>query len=167
MNPHVEDNEALCELKIVSIIRSLYDGMTCQVIHNNELSSPFTVTTGVRQGLFALTDYLYAVCRLGAQSPHGPTKRFAVDLCKDAGRLELCRRHWTTVPLLQTHIREVAAPEHSCTANRTRDEHPENKEHEGQHSYHHTHPKALSARQVALRRTSNPGLEKLDMSLSL
>jgi len=32
----------------VSIIRSLYDGMTCQVIHNNDLSSPFTVTTGVR-----------------------------------------------------------------------------------------------------------------------
>ena len=140
MNPHVEDNEAICELKSVSIIRSLYDGMTCQVIHNNELSSPFTVTTGVRQGLFALTDYLYAVCRLGAQSPHGPTKRFAVDLCKDAGQLELCRRHWTTVPLPQTHIREVAAPEHSCTANRTRDKHPENKEHEGQHSYQHTHP---------------------------
>ena len=35
-------------LKIVSIIHSLYDGMTCQVIHNNDLSSPFTVTTGVR-----------------------------------------------------------------------------------------------------------------------
>jgi len=37
-------------LKIVSITRSLYNGMTCQVIHNNDLSSPFTVTTGVRQG---------------------------------------------------------------------------------------------------------------------
>ena len=37
-------------LKIVSIIRSLYDGMTCHVIHNNDISSPFTVTTGVRQG---------------------------------------------------------------------------------------------------------------------
>ena len=24
----------------VSIIRSLYDGMTCQVIHNNDISSP-------------------------------------------------------------------------------------------------------------------------------
>ena len=31
-------------------LRSLYDGMTCQVIHNNDLSSPFTVTTGVRHG---------------------------------------------------------------------------------------------------------------------
>jgi len=37
-------------LKIVSIIRSLYDGMTCQMIHNNDLSTPFTVTIGVRQG---------------------------------------------------------------------------------------------------------------------
>ena len=37
-------------LKSVSIIRSLYDGMTCQVIHNKDISSPFTVTTGVRQG---------------------------------------------------------------------------------------------------------------------
>ena len=37
-------------LKSVSIIRSLYDGMTCQVIQNKDLSSPFTVTTGVRQG---------------------------------------------------------------------------------------------------------------------
>ena len=36
-------------LKIVSIIRSLYDGMTCQVIHNSDLSSLFTVTIGVRQ----------------------------------------------------------------------------------------------------------------------
>jgi len=36
--------------KIVNIIRSFYDGMTCQVIHNKDLSAPFTVTTGVRQG---------------------------------------------------------------------------------------------------------------------
>ena len=49
----MEDNETLWDpLKIVSNIRSLYDAMTCQVIHNNDLSSPFTVTTGVRQGCF-------------------------------------------------------------------------------------------------------------------
>ena len=35
-------------LNNVSIIRSLYDGMTCHV--NNDISSPLTVTTGVRQG---------------------------------------------------------------------------------------------------------------------
>ena len=46
----VEDNETLWDpLKIVSIIHSLYNGMTCQVIHN-DLWSPFIVTTGVRQG---------------------------------------------------------------------------------------------------------------------
>ena len=28
----------------------MWDGITCQVIHNNDLSSSFTVTTAVRQG---------------------------------------------------------------------------------------------------------------------
>ena len=36
--------------KIMSIIRQLYDGFTCQVIHGGSLTDPFPVTTGVRQG---------------------------------------------------------------------------------------------------------------------
>jgi hypothetical protein len=36
--------------KIISIIQQLYDGFSCQVIHDGNLTEPFTVTTGVRQG---------------------------------------------------------------------------------------------------------------------
>ena len=36
--------------KIVAIIRSMYNNTTCQVIHDMELSSPFRVENGVRQG---------------------------------------------------------------------------------------------------------------------
>ena len=36
--------------KVVSIIRQLYQGFTCQVIHAGNLTDPFPVTTGVRQG---------------------------------------------------------------------------------------------------------------------
>jgi hypothetical protein len=36
--------------KIISIIQQLYDGFSCQVIHDGNLTEPFTVPTGVRQG---------------------------------------------------------------------------------------------------------------------
>jgi hypothetical protein len=36
--------------KIISIIQQLYDGFSCQVIHDGNLTEPFTVTTGIRQG---------------------------------------------------------------------------------------------------------------------
>ena len=36
--------------KIVNLIRSLYENTTCHVIHNSDLSQPFAVGTGVRQG---------------------------------------------------------------------------------------------------------------------
>ena len=36
--------------KIVNIIQSLYEDTSCRVIHNADLSEPFTVNTGVRQG---------------------------------------------------------------------------------------------------------------------
>ena len=36
--------------KLVSIIQSLYENFECQVIHNNLLTEPFKVNTGVRQG---------------------------------------------------------------------------------------------------------------------
>jgi hypothetical protein len=35
--------------KIISIIQQLYDGFSCQVIHDGNLTEPFSVTTGVRQ----------------------------------------------------------------------------------------------------------------------
>jgi len=35
--------------KIISIIQQLYDEFSCQVIHDGNLTEPFTVTTGVRQ----------------------------------------------------------------------------------------------------------------------
>ena len=35
--------------KIISIIQQLYDGFSCQVIHDGNLTEPFIVTTGVRQ----------------------------------------------------------------------------------------------------------------------
>jgi len=86
-------------LKIVSIIRSLYDVMTCQVIHNNDLSSPFTVTTGVRQG-YLLSPIIFSpvvdwVLNQTMDQPRGLQSL-------EAGGLGLSRRHWTTVPLLQT-----------------------------------------------------------------
>ena len=36
--------------KIVSIIRKLYEGFSCQVIHNGRLSDEFEISSGVRQG---------------------------------------------------------------------------------------------------------------------
>ena len=36
--------------KFINIIQQFYTGMTCQVIHGNSLTEPFSVKTGVRQG---------------------------------------------------------------------------------------------------------------------
>ena len=36
--------------KIVNLIQNLYKDTTCQVIHNNKMTEPFQVNTGVRQG---------------------------------------------------------------------------------------------------------------------
>ena len=36
--------------KFVAIIQQLYEGTTCQVIHDGKLTEPFSVQTGVRQG---------------------------------------------------------------------------------------------------------------------
>ena len=36
--------------KITHLIQNLYEDTTCQVIHNNKLTEPFQVNTGVRQG---------------------------------------------------------------------------------------------------------------------
>ena len=36
--------------KIVSVIKSTYNGAKCRVLHNGTLSAPFVVGSGVRQG---------------------------------------------------------------------------------------------------------------------
>ena len=78
---HDRHNEALWDpLKIVSIIRGLYDGMTCQVIHNIYLSSPFTVTTGLKQA--CCSDRWSFRWSSTGWSNHGPTQRFIMDFVK-------------------------------------------------------------------------------------
>ena len=67
-------------LKIVSIIRSLYNSMTCQVIDNTNLSSPFIVTTGVRQGCLLSSMIFSLVVDLVLNQTMDQPKRLAVDL---------------------------------------------------------------------------------------
>ena len=44
--------------KILSIIQNIYDGMQCRVIHQGQLTEPFEITTGVRQGCL-LSPFLF------------------------------------------------------------------------------------------------------------
>jgi hypothetical protein len=44
--------------KIVNIIRSSYDGMSCRVVHGGQLTNSFQVRTGVRQGCL-LSPFLF------------------------------------------------------------------------------------------------------------
>lgn len=44
--------------KIISIIRSLYEGFRCHVVHEGKLTDSFEVTTGVRHG-FILSPTLF------------------------------------------------------------------------------------------------------------
>ena len=37
-----------------TIIKDMYENYNCQIIHNNKLSQPINVTTGVRQGCILL-----------------------------------------------------------------------------------------------------------------
>jgi hypothetical protein len=43
--------------KIISIIQQLNDGFSCQLVHDGNLTEPFTVTTGVRQAISSLLSY--------------------------------------------------------------------------------------------------------------
>ena len=44
--------------KIVNIIRNSYEGLTCRVVHQGQLSDSFEVKTGVRQGCL-LSPFLF------------------------------------------------------------------------------------------------------------
>jgi len=44
--------------KLVTLIRNSYEGMTCRVVHGGQLTSSFTVRTGVRQGCL-LSPFLF------------------------------------------------------------------------------------------------------------
>ena len=43
--------------KIISIIQQLNDGFSCQLVHDGNLTEPFTVTTGVRQAISSHLSY--------------------------------------------------------------------------------------------------------------
>lgn len=47
--------------KIINIIRSTYQGMRCQVLHEGGISETFEVLTGVRQG-WLLSPFLFLLC---------------------------------------------------------------------------------------------------------
>ena len=44
--------------KIINIARNMYQGMQCRVVHDGQLTQPFEVTTGVRQGCL-LSPFLF------------------------------------------------------------------------------------------------------------
>ena len=44
--------------KIVSLVKFSYDGTNCQVFHDGQLSDPFDINTGVRQGCL-LSPFLF------------------------------------------------------------------------------------------------------------
>ena len=46
--------------KLVNIIQALFENFECQVIHNNQLTEPFRVDTGVKQG-FILSPVLFSM----------------------------------------------------------------------------------------------------------
>ena len=46
--------------KIVNLVRSLYVGTNCQVSHDGQLSEPFQINTGVRQGCL-LSPFLFTL----------------------------------------------------------------------------------------------------------
>ena len=53
-----------CPPKFISMVRSLHDGMMARVVENGDVSDPFPVTNGVKQGcVLAPTLFsLHAVC---------------------------------------------------------------------------------------------------------
>ena len=70
--------------KIVNLVRSLYVGTNCQVSHDGQLSEPFQINTGVRQGCL-LSPFLFTL---------------AVDwILKESTKGKKCGVQWT--PWLQ------------------------------------------------------------------
>ena len=67
--------------KLVNMIKNSYEGMSCRVIHEGQLTKNFEVMTGVRQGgMLTVTIPLHSSHRLGHEnSNQGETKRNPVD----------------------------------------------------------------------------------------
>ena len=66
--------------KIVNLVRSLYVGTNCQVSHDGQLSEPFQINTGVRQGCL-LSPFLFTL---------------AVDwILKESTKGKKCEVQWT------------------------------------------------------------------------
>ena len=87
--------------KIIAMIKLLYNGFSCQVVHSGALTDPFPVTTGVRQGcVLSPLLFLLVIDWIGKTSysePHGirwtMTSRledleFADDICTLSHRLQ-------------------------------------------------------------------------------
>ena len=76
---------------IVNLVRSLYVGTNCQVSHDRQLSEPFQINTGVRQGCL-LSPFLFTL---------------AVDwILKESTKGKKCGVQWT--PWLQLEDRDFA-----------------------------------------------------------
>ena len=67
--------------KLVNMIKNSYEGMSCRVIHEGQLTKNFEVMTGVRQGgMLTVTIPLHSSHRLGHEnSNQGETKWNPVD----------------------------------------------------------------------------------------
>jgi len=87
--------------KIISVIKLLYEGFSCQVIHSGTMTAPFPVTTGVRQGcLLSPLLFLIVIDWIGKTAynePHGirwlfisrlEDLEFADDICTLSHRFQ-------------------------------------------------------------------------------
>ena len=48
--------------KIIAIVKPIYDGAKCSVLHKGKLSEPFEGYSGVRQGCILSVSYIVSYC---------------------------------------------------------------------------------------------------------
>ena len=74
-----------CPPKFISMVRSLHDGMIARVIENGDVSSPFPVTSGVKQGcVVAPTLFSLLFAEMLSVAPRSATElRSASIICGD------------------------------------------------------------------------------------
>ena len=76
--------------KIITIIQQSYEGMSCRVVHRDQLPDCFNVTTGLRQG-YLLIPFMFVLVRLDFDDHHRGNKEWnLVDPLVTAGGLRLC-----------------------------------------------------------------------------
>ena len=74
-----------CPPKFISMVRSLHNGMMARVIENGDVSSPFPVTSGVKQGcVVAPTPFSLLFAEMLSAAPRPATElRSASFICGD------------------------------------------------------------------------------------